>query len=96
MCPACRPHNYLLYDCLLRKKYGITFQDYNEILRVQNGVCKVCGRKPGKRRLHVDHNHKTGKVRGLLCGKCNLGIGYADEDINILKGMIEYLQGASA
>ena len=53
------------------RKYGITIADYDRMLEEQGGVCKLCGRPPAKRRLHVDHNHKTKRVRGLLCFRCN-------------------------
>lgn len=57
-------------DSYLRRKYGLTLAQYNEMLRLQNGRCKLCGRKP-KRILHVDHDHFTGRVRGLLDYYCN-------------------------
>jgi len=65
-------------DRLLKQRYGITSDDYNKILTSQNGVCKICknsniGYQNGL--LHVDHNHETGKIRGLLCSRCNVGLG---------------------
>lgn len=57
----------------LKRKYGISLQDYNMRLADQGGVCAVCGlTSTNGTRLHVDHNHTTGKVRGLLCSPCNL------------------------
>lgn len=76
------------------KTYGLTVERYNELLEKQNHVCAICGNKP-KNRLCVDHDHKTGKVRSLLCNKCNTAIGNANEDIGILKKMIEYLELSS-
>lgn len=76
----------------LKKRYGISVECYEKMLEDQNGVCAICGAFPGKRRLHVDHNHKTGEVRGLLCNNCNVGIGHAQEDITTLKKMIYYLE----
>jgi hypothetical protein len=50
---------------------GITDDDYEALLAAQGGGCAICGNPPKTRRLHVDHDHKTGKVRGLLCHRCN-------------------------
>ena len=57
----------------------------------QNGACAICGivsQKP----LHVDHNHSTGRVRGLLCTRCNSMIGYARDSVTLLQKGIEYLE----
>ena len=56
-------------------KYGITAEQYNKMLAEQNGVCAICGRPPKTKRLHVDHDHKTGKIRALLCMMCNTKLG---------------------
>jgi Autographiviridae endonuclease VII len=53
------------------KQLGVTDDEYALLLEVQGGGCAICGAKPKTRRLHVDHDHKTGKVRGLLCHRCN-------------------------
>lgn len=76
-------------DQELKRRYGISLEEYRELERKQNGLCAICGTKP--KRLFVDHNHKTGKVRGLLCGNCNFGIGYFYENINNLQKSITYL-----
>lgn len=75
------------------RDYGLTYAEYGRICEEQNSLCKICGKAnlSGKK-LSTDHNHKTGKVRGLLCSKCNLGIGLFHDDINILKLVIEYLK----
>lgn len=67
----------------LKRKYGITVEQYNEMLRNQNGTCKICNRacKTGKF-LAVDHCHKTGKVRGLLCALCNTNLGRIEKYLN--------------
>ena len=59
-----------------KKQYGITIEEYNQILLWQGGVCALCLRlpKPG-RNLHVDHDHKSGATRGLLCFSCNMRVG---------------------
>lgn len=58
-------------DQYLRNKYGITLEDYDQLLRVNDGGCWICGGRPKGTALHVDHNHRTGVVRGLLCWPCN-------------------------
>lgn len=58
----------------LARKYGITPEEYEEKLSQQGGRCAVCRRLPGNRRLAVDHNHRTGQLRGLLCYRCNYKI----------------------
>lgn len=70
-------------DERLRKQFGISAADYDTILAGQGGGCAICGSPHGdgwKRRLHVDHCHTTGVVRGLLCSECNLGIGKLGDD----------------
>ena len=79
-------------------KYGITIEQYDKILISQKGVCDICGEKEiamdkGKiKRLAVDHNHHTDKVRGLLCATCNVGLGSFKDSINVLTSAISYLQ----
>lgn len=68
------------------KKYGITIAQYAAMLDMQGGVCAICGVTPKKRRLAVDHNHKTKQVRGLLCTQCNRGLGwFRDAEAHLLK-----------
>lgn len=55
----------------LKVKYGITVEQYDRMLKMQRGKCAICSRVPAKLRLSVDHDHKTGRVRGLLCWTCN-------------------------
>ena len=65
-------------NCLYKREYGITLEDYDLMLIEQEGKCAVCGSDDpkGKGRFHVDHDHDTGKVRGLLCHYCNIAEGY--------------------
>ena len=59
----------------LRKKYGITLEEYDQMFEQQGGVCAICGEPQLGKRLSVDHSHTTGKVRGLLCYICNTRLG---------------------
>lgn len=72
-----------------KRKYGITMEKYKELYDAQKGNCAIC--ESHKEILCVDHNHKDGKVRGLLCQKCNKGIGLLNDDEKILSKAIEYL-----
>ena len=72
--------------------YGLTIEAYEAMLTAQGSVCAICLRvNMGKRSLSVDHDHKTGKIRALLCTKCNLGMGMFDDDAKILERVIKYL-----
>jgi len=79
----------------LQKKYGITLEDYEQMLEEQNGCCAICGvdnpQCAGHVNLSVDHCHETGKVRGLLCGPCNSTLGRFEPDLEVLKKVLEYL-----
>lgn len=78
----------------LQHKFGITSSDYTVMLEEQSGVCKICKQpEPVKgRSLAVDHCHTTGKVRGLLCGLCNGGLGKFRDNTQLLKEAINYLE----
>jgi hypothetical protein len=78
----------------LQRLYGITEAQYNEMVKKQDGKCKICG-ATSRNRLNIDHCHKTGKVRGLLCWNCNIGIGYFKDSSNLLDIASKYLQGDS-
>ena len=75
------------------KQFGLSVADYNQMLSEQSGVCAICGQVPsGKRtRLAVDHDHETGKVRGLLCHGCNTMLGFARDSKTTLQSAINYL-----
>jgi hypothetical protein len=75
---------------MLKTKYGITPYEFAKLLKDQKGVCAICGRNQIKS-LHVDHNHSTGNVRGLLCGQCNRAIGLFGESIELLMAAAVYL-----
>jgi len=73
--------------------YGITPEEYNTILKAQGGVCAICGRADDNGgALSVDHDHETGKTRGLLCKGCNLLLGKAHDDPELLRKAAAYLE----
>ena len=81
-------------------KKGVTIDEYQSMVKSQKGRCAICGRKQQQERLKhnrnrdalcVDHSHSTGKIRGLLCVKCNQGIGCFGEDVGRMRAAIEYL-----
>lgn len=74
----------------LRKTWGITLEEYDELVKSQSGLCSICKIKPDI--LHIDHNHDTGKIRSLLCSNCNRGIGHLKESITILESAIAYIR----
>lgn len=79
------------YAGVVKRKYGITSKDIDRMLIEQLGLCLIC-ENPTKK-FHVDHCHKTGKVRGLLCGGCNIGLGSFRDDVPRLKRAAAYLEG---
>lgn len=83
-------NNY--FSNVFRRKYEITMEGYLALLSSQEGRCKLCNSVPKKRRLQVDHCHKTLKVRGLICNRCNSALGFVNDDIQLLQKMICYIQ----
>ncbi len=85
----------------LKRTYGISFNDYKEMLNEQNHKCKICGGSGFKMKEHhnlllvVDHCHETNKVRGLLCHNCNRGIGLLQDSVSNLASAISYLEGST-
>lgn len=77
----------------IKKNYGISIEQFNNMLITQNNECAICHNefKPFKD-THIDHNHITGKVRGLLCSKCNMSLGGFNDEINNLESAIIYLK----
>ncbi len=76
----------------LQKLYGISLDEYKEILLMQGGGCAICGRPPTKEVLFVDHEHESGEIRGLLCRNCNTGIGLLGDGIEGILSALEYLE----
>lgn len=79
----------------LKRQYGLTEEDLKDILEKQDGACAICGGPPGKQGFHIDHNHDTGKVRGLLCGVCNTSLGGFRDSTQVLESAILYLKGGN-
>jgi Recombination endonuclease VII len=73
------------------KIYGISPEEFDAMLATQNGVCAICKRKSEKK-LCVDHCHVTGVVRGLLCNKCNTGLGFYGDNPALLRTAAAYLE----
>lgn len=67
----------------------ISMEDYDKLLIFNK--CNICGKKPQNKRLAIDHDHKTNKIRGLLCGQCNRGLGCFYDNKKLLKNAIIYL-----
>ena len=80
----------------LQRRYGITTEEREAIFQKQGGCCRLCGATENNDsrgvQLHVDHCHKTGKVRGILCNECNMMLGFAKDNVTILEAAIEYLK----
>lgn len=76
----------------LQKDYGISLAQYEILLQSQQSVCYICLRPSSNgKSLSVDHDHKTGRVRNLLCHRCNTALGMLDENIDRMKKMIDYI-----
>ena len=104
-CKACRSAQSQAYqrenaDKLLQKKYGVTEAAIEATYVSQGGRCAIC-REPGQGAtrhggLAIDHCHGTGQVRGLLCGKCNRGVGHFDDDPRLLREAARYIEKTTA
>jgi hypothetical protein len=93
------PEKYRTYfrNHRIKKTYGITQEQYEQMLKDQGGVCAICGRLPNgsnhvEQSLVIDHCHTTNKVRGLLCNNCNSGMGMIGDTVEHLEAAIEYLK----
>ena len=76
----------------LKQRYGLELKDYEAMFRGQGGACAICGHI---KKLHIDHCHNTGKVRGLLCQGCNHGLGNFNDDSERMATAISYLMGGT-
>lgn len=104
-CKECFKLRYRKYDPIkrrsrhLKKCYGLEYSDYLYLLKKQDCKCKICkipikaiGDKNIKTGAHIDHCHKNGRIRGLLCHGCNAALGYFSENIETIKEAIKYLE----
>ena len=73
------------------RRYGITLDDYNALLKKQGGTCAICKTAPTLKKLFIDHDHKDGRVRGLLCSRCNLLLGYHECAKEMVEEFEQYL-----
>lgn len=85
-------HPNYAYEHHFKKKYGITLYDKIEMIKKQNNKCLICKTELFGRKAHLDHCHKTGKIRGVLCGNCNNGLSGFRDNIENLKNAINYLK----
>jgi len=77
----------------LKRVYGLTVEQYDALLASQDGRCAICKRmSPDGRRLHVDHDHQTRRVRGLLCHDCNRGLGIFKDSADLLAAALDYIR----
>lgn len=94
ICDECRPFRQRHY--MLKRLYGIDLFTFNLLLEKQNNQCKACGRQfTYENRLdspQVDHDHKSGEIRGLLCQSCNSTLGHCNDNIETLQKLIHYLE----
>jgi hypothetical protein len=98
--PAKPPSVQKPYDTLsalkrmLKSRYSITYEEYLCLYEEQNGMCAICGeyrKLGGADGLYIDHDHKNGRVRGLLCPACNAAIGMFNDDVQLIQKAIGYL-----
>lgn len=89
-CLACLPE--AKHRRALRKTFGLPPEEYDRMLTAQAGICAICSAKPNGKRLSVDHDHSTGRVRGLLCGLCNFALGAFRDNPDTMAAAIRYLK----
>lgn len=87
-------NNFVATERKLIGKFNLSLENYNKIFQQQNGRCCICGKHQTelKKKLAVDHDHKTYTIRGLLCPTCNCAIGLFKDDVELLKSAINYLE----
>ncbi len=92
-------HRHSMRRWHLKNAYGLSMEDFALLVQRQNGGCAICGSKPipdtPKTRLVVDHCHRTGKIRGILCDLCNTAIGKLQDDPHLLRAAADYLMDNS-
>lgn len=95
-CKFYKPPNWSGFtreDAIMRRQYGISLDEFSELLQHQGGGCAICGKpiKSARRRMNVDHCHETGEVRGILCTGCNTGLGHLGDNIEGIQKALAYL-----
>jgi hypothetical protein len=99
VCEACRiddrskPYRSEYNLVYTLRQHGLTRADYDQMLAAQDGRCAICrsATTQGRGRWHIDHDHVTGQVRGLLCNNCNMGIGYFGDDPEVMTAAAKYV-----
>lgn len=77
----------------IKRTYGISTNEYNQRVADQNGLCAICKQPDQKHpNLAIDHDHKTGKIRSLLCRKCNLILGHVEKNVEHIRLMLQYIE----
>lgn len=106
VCKLCKRDNFINRDGIketvktynrrfaLKNTYGLSIDEYNGMIKNQDGKCKICGVRAEdvSRGLSVDHCHETGKIRGILCHKCNSGLGFFNDDEELVERGLNYLK----
>ncbi len=87
-----RQHKEVGQDSRLRREYGISLATYKALVQQQNNQCAICKQVPYDNKLHIDHNHKTGVIRELLCGLCNRALGLLRDNPLLLDAAATYLR----
>jgi hypothetical protein len=96
-CKFFKPYNWSGFereDAIMRRQYGISMEEFDGLLAFQGGGCAICSKpiEEIRRRMNIDHDHKNGKVRGILCSGCNTGLGHLGDNIEGLKKALYYLE----
>ena len=85
--------SFWVRKCKLRQKYNLTIEGWEDIFNAQGRCCAVCkSTDPRGKVWHTDHDHRTNKLRGILCAKCNLALGQVDDSVDVLKRLAQYLE----
>ncbi len=90
-----RANKSSIADSVAARRVGISAIEYRRLVADSGGICAICDRRPSagrSRRLHLDHCHATGVVRGMLCHLCNVGLGHFGENIEVMERAVEYLR----
>lgn len=87
---AVKSNPHYFRDQRLARHFGMELGDYDKMLTAQNGVCAICKKPPLTKPLNVDHCHKSGKVRGLLCVKCNTHLGFVEKHLGAITSYLRY------